>query len=168
MPLLGKHEVVGDADGDCLGKDNVVSEKGVERAEAADVKVEIDTTKVVEDEVPDSVCTLDGVGVAIEGLEEPGVILSNELASTGIGPEFVFVVWHHIATALGDIRPLWRKSLRLPRLMKYPRDTLFLTMLGGIPTVSGERSVELFLCDVGGEVDLEIVGYGGEDDDSAH
>lgn len=44
------------------------------------VQIDIGTAIVRQNEIPDRVRALDGVLVAIEGVQEPGVFRSNELA----------------------------------------------------------------------------------------
>ena len=86
VPLLGEHEVVGYADRDGLGEDDTVHQQRIHPSEAAHVEVDVYPAIVVQDEVADNIGALDGVGVSVEGIEEPAVVLSNKLASTGIGP----------------------------------------------------------------------------------
>ena len=90
--LLGEHKVVGNTDRFCPRKDDRVDEERVHRADAAHIEVHVDTAIVVEDEVTDNVGTLDGVCVAIEGVEKPTVVLCNKLTSTGIGPKHVLAI----------------------------------------------------------------------------
>jgi hypothetical protein len=47
MALFSKHEVVGDTDGDGLGKNHGILEQGVHGAETADVEVYVDAAIVV-------------------------------------------------------------------------------------------------------------------------
>jgi hypothetical protein len=51
------------------------------------VEINVDSAKVVQDKVADRVGALDGVGVAVERLEEPGVLVGDELARLLVGPE---------------------------------------------------------------------------------
>jgi hypothetical protein len=76
----GKDEVIRNTDGDGLWEYNGVCEEGIEWLCAANVEIEVDTAIVVEDEVSDGIGTLDGVGVAVKGREEPWVVFFNELA----------------------------------------------------------------------------------------
>ena len=53
------------------------------------VQVNVDTTEVVQHEVSNRVGALDGVGVAVERLEKPWVLVGNELACRLISPKLV-------------------------------------------------------------------------------
>jgi hypothetical protein len=59
------------------------------------VQVNVDTTKVVQHKVSNRVGALDGVGVAVKCLEEPRVLVGDELAGLLIGPELVLSVPVH-------------------------------------------------------------------------
>ena len=89
VPLLGEHEIVGYADRDGLGEDDTVHQQRIHPSEAAHVEVDVYPAIVVQDEVADNIGALDGVGVSVERLEEPGVLLGDELARSGVCPEFV-------------------------------------------------------------------------------
>lgn len=82
----GAHGVVGDAGGDRAADPGRVGEEGREGALAAVVEVDVDAAVVGEDEVADGVGALDGVGVAVEGFEEPGVFFLYEFSRQSIGP----------------------------------------------------------------------------------
>ena len=90
VTLLGKHEIVGDANRNGFGEDDGVGEERVEWAETADVQVEIDTSIMVQNEITNSVGTLNSVGVTVEGIQEPVVMFSDEFTGTCICPELVF------------------------------------------------------------------------------
>ena len=81
------HHVVAHAQRVCLGEDRIVYQQRCEILCAADVEIEIDATVVVEDEVAHGVGALDGVGVAVVCVEEPGVELGEEVVSRLIAPE---------------------------------------------------------------------------------
>lgn len=51
------------------------------------VEVNVDAAKVVEHKVSDRVGALDGVGIAVKSLEEPGVFCGNELARLLVSPQ---------------------------------------------------------------------------------
>lgn len=55
------------------------------------VQVNVDATKVVQHEVSNGVGALDRVGVAVECLEEPRVLVGDELAGLLIGPELLLL-----------------------------------------------------------------------------
>lgn len=182
VTLLGEHEVVGDANRNSLGEYDGICEERVEGTEATNIKIEVYTTEVIKDEVADGVCTLDGVGVTVESVKEPGVVFSDELAGTCVGPEFILaarkfseretledehngLVRMHVTTTLGDICPARRKCLGFPGLVNDTRDTLYFSMFCRVPAVLGEWGIQFILCDVGCGRDLEIVGDGGENDD---
>lgn len=80
------HEVVTDADRDSLGEGDLEPEERVDVAVATNVEVHVNTPVVVQDEVADSVCALDVVLIPVEGGEEPGIVLCNELSGHGVGP----------------------------------------------------------------------------------
>ena len=89
MPLLGKHEVIGNADRYRFGEDDGVCEEGVEGSKATNVQIDVHAAIVVEDEIPNGVGSLDGVGVSVEGVQEPGVMLGNEHPGTRVRPEHI-------------------------------------------------------------------------------
>ena len=142
MVLFGEHEVVGHSNRDGLGEDDGMDEKGVQAAVAAHVKVDVDAAIVVQDEIADSVGSLDRVGVSVERIEEPAVVLSDEFASTLVCPQNVLagaarirdwrktrerrkhaLVRHHVPASLGDVDPLVREGLGLPCLVDYAWNT---------------------------------------------
>lgn len=86
MALFCEDEVVGNADRDGLGENDGVHQERVQRPQAANVKVEIDTSIMVENEVTNRVGTLDYVVVVVEGIKKPRVMLSDELARASICP----------------------------------------------------------------------------------
>ena len=86
MALFCKYEVVGDTDGDCFWQDYGIYEERVEGSGASDVEVHIDAAIMVQDEVADGVCTLDGICIVVKGIEEPRVMLGDKLAGTGVCP----------------------------------------------------------------------------------
>jgi hypothetical protein len=85
--LLGEHKVVRNADRNRGGKNDGEIKERVHVATAADVEIHVDTAKAVKDEVANDVGALDGVLVAVEGVEEPGVVVLDELAGSGIRPQ---------------------------------------------------------------------------------
>lgn len=76
----GAHGVVGDAGWVGAAYPGGVGEERVEAAVAAIVEVYVYTTKVVENEVSNCVCALDGLRVVVEGGEEPWIFGCYELA----------------------------------------------------------------------------------------
>lgn len=81
------HGVIGDAGGCGATHPGWVGEEGRERTVAAVVKVDVDAAEVGEHEVANGVRALDGLGVGVEGREEPGVFGCNEGAGFGVRPE---------------------------------------------------------------------------------
>lgn len=67
------HSIIGDTSRKSPTDPGRVGEQRVETAVASIVEVDINTSKVVQDKVTDGVGALDGVRVAVEGLEEPWV-----------------------------------------------------------------------------------------------
>lgn len=51
------------------------------------VQINVDTAKVVEHKVSNGIRALDGVGIAVECLEEPWVLVGDELARLLVGPK---------------------------------------------------------------------------------
>lgn len=99
----GAHDIVGDTGGDGAADPGGVGEERVETAVASlesvscahvwfagsthIVQINVNTAEVVQHEVSDCVGALDRVRVAVEGLQEPRVLVGNELAGLLIGPE---------------------------------------------------------------------------------
>lgn len=53
------------------------------------IQIDVCAAKVCQNEVPNGVRTLDGVLVAIEGVQEPGVFGGNEIARLLVGPQLL-------------------------------------------------------------------------------
>lgn len=83
----GAHGVVADARGERASEPGRVLEHHVQTPCATIVEIEVDAAVVVEDEVADGIGALDGEGVRVEGVEEPGVFRADELAGEVIRPE---------------------------------------------------------------------------------
>ena len=71
MSFFCEHEVVGDSYGNCLWQNDGVDKKWIQRFQAPDIKINVDTAIVVENKVPDGVCTLDRVDIVVERIKEP-------------------------------------------------------------------------------------------------
>ncbi|KAH9872774.1 hypothetical protein J1614_005168 [Plenodomus biglobosus] len=69
----GAHGIVGDASGQGSTDPGWVGEERVKAAVASIVEINVYAAKVVEHKVSNGIGALDGVWVAVEGLEEPGV-----------------------------------------------------------------------------------------------
>lgn len=67
------HGIVGNTRWQSATNPGRVGEKRVEAAVAAVVQINVNSAKVVQHEVSDRIGALDGVRVAVEGLEEPWV-----------------------------------------------------------------------------------------------
>jgi len=89
VALFGEHEVVGNSDRDSLWKDDGVYKKRVNGTPTADVEIHVNAAIMIEDEVADSVSTLDGISVVVERVQEPWIMGCNEFARAGIRPEHV-------------------------------------------------------------------------------
>ena len=87
----GAHRVVADACRYGATHPGWVGEKRVQTPVAAVVEVDVDSAVEGEHEVPDCVGALDGVAVAVEGGEEPGVFCADEFAGELVGPELFYV-----------------------------------------------------------------------------
>jgi len=81
-----EHEIVRDADGYGARQDDRKDEKGIQSTKAANVEVHVDATIMMKDKVANGIRPLDTIRVRIECVEEPTIILCNELAGTGICP----------------------------------------------------------------------------------
>lgn len=97
------HGVVGDTCGCCAAHPRGVGEKRIQAAIAALVhvreqipwgtrcthviQINISSSIVCEHKVPNGVCALDGVIVAIKGIQEPGVFGGNEVARFFVCPK---------------------------------------------------------------------------------
>lgn len=92
MPLLGEHEVVGNANRNGFRQDYGIGEEGIKGAETANIEIDVDASIVVKDEIAYHVCSLNGICIPIKGVQEPGIILCDELASGSVCPEHVFAV----------------------------------------------------------------------------
>ena len=84
--LFRKHEIVRDADGYGAREDDGKYEEGIQATKATNVEVQINAAVMVKDKEADSIRPLDCIGVGVERVEEPTVILCNELAGTGVCP----------------------------------------------------------------------------------
>lgn len=89
MLFFRENEVVGNTDRYCFRENDGVHQKRVEWPQATNVKVEIDTSVVVEHKVTNHVGTLDNVFIVVEGIQKPGVIFCNKLARAGVRPQHV-------------------------------------------------------------------------------
>ena len=67
--------------------------KSRQEVKTANIKIKADPTKVMENEVTNSVCMLDRVFVAIKSGKKPGVLTSNKFAGL-ICPEHVLKMDH--------------------------------------------------------------------------
>ena len=74
VALLGKHKVIGDAHRDGFGENDGKHEERVEWSQTADVEIQIHTSIVMEQEVPDSVRALDRIGIGVKRRQEPGIM----------------------------------------------------------------------------------------------
>nr|POE76215.1 hypothetical protein CFP56_59694 [Quercus suber] len=122
----GAHDIVADAGGDGAAEEGRVGEQGLERAVAAVVHVDVDAPVVGEDEVADGVGALDGILVALEGLEEPRVLLRDEVCGALVRPQLVLplgLLMQHSAAMLRDL-PGIRNARVLVGLMDDARDQM--------------------------------------------
>lgn len=92
VSLFSKHEVIGDSHRNGLGKDDGVDEERVQWSQATHVKVQVDTAVVVKHEIANRVCSLDWIGVPVESVQEPRIVLCDEFARAGVCPEHIFAV----------------------------------------------------------------------------
>jgi hypothetical protein len=89
MPFFGEHEVIGNANRYRFREDNWVHEEGVEGTEAADVQIDVHAAIVVEDEIANGIGPLNRVGVGVECVKKPGIVLGYELPRTRVCPEHI-------------------------------------------------------------------------------
>ena len=153
VPLFREHEVIGNANRYGLGEDDWKDEEGVEGAEATDVQIDVHAAVVVENEISNGVGSLNRVGVSLESVQEPGIVLSNEISRTRVCPEHILaetntfsirqtgengvessLVGHHFSTAVRNTLPARREGLCFPGLVQYAWDTFNFPVLGGIPS----------------------------------
>jgi len=63
VSLFRKHEIIRDADGYGTGEDDWKDEKGVQPTNATNVEVDINAAVMIKDEVANSICPLNSIGV---------------------------------------------------------------------------------------------------------
>lgn len=80
MALGREHQIVANANWDGLWEDDRILEQGIEWSDAPHVKIQVHAAVVVQDEIPDGVRALYGVGVPVEGGKEPRVLLGDEFS----------------------------------------------------------------------------------------
>lgn len=73
-----------------------VREEWIETAIASIIEINIYAAVESEDEVADRVGALDGEGVIVEGVEEPGVFCFDEVAGKFVGPELCLDQLHFV------------------------------------------------------------------------
>lgn len=157
MALLGKHEVIGNANGDCFGKYDGELEQGIHRAQTADVEVHVDSSITVEHEVANSVRALNWILIVVECFEKPGIVLCEERPGGVVCPKHVFVVWHHITTGLGNGLPSTGQDICFPGLVNDSWDAF-----GGVVV-----DYQVMFVEKGFWVDGEVISNGREDNNSA-
>lgn len=86
------HDIVGDTGRVCATDPSWIREKRVKTTIATIVEIDVNATKVVQDEVSYSIGTLDGIRVAVESLEKPWVFSGDELTRLLVGPKLVFII----------------------------------------------------------------------------
>lgn len=96
----------------------VVGKDAFERLEADEVKVEVESAVIEQDEVTRRVNALDRVHVRAEGGQEPGVARCDERVELSIGPEAVGHVWVHGLARGHRLTPLFGNDVCLPRAMQ--------------------------------------------------
>lgn len=186
VTLFREDEVIGNTDRYSLWQNDGVHQERVQRAQATNVKVEVDTSVMVQNEVTNRVGTLDHIFVVVEGIKKPRILLSDELARVGIRPQHVLaeagvcvrqgactkhardvLVRHHVATGFGNVFPLWRKRFRLPSLMEDTGNALDHSVLGCIPAGRVVEDGDVEVGEICCGIDSEVVGDGREDEEGA-
>lgn len=124
----GTHCIVGDTSGQSAAQPSWIREQRVKTTVAAIVEVEIDTTIVGEDKVADGISALDWEFVVVEGLEEPRVFCSDELARGSIGPQLVFPIFVQFDAALLRFLPDFWNALVYVCLVNNFGDHLWATV----------------------------------------
>jgi hypothetical protein len=81
------HGIIRDARGDSAANPSWIGEERVKGTVATIVEINVDTAIVCQDKVADGIGTLDGIGIRVKGLQEPGIFGSNEFPGEVIGPE---------------------------------------------------------------------------------
>lgn len=90
VTFFGEDKVIGNTDRDSFWENDGVYQEWVERAQTTNVKVEVDTSVMVQNKVTNGVGALDDVFVVVEGVKKPRVVLGDEFARIGICPQHVF------------------------------------------------------------------------------
>ena len=78
--LFCKHKVVGNANGNGFREDDGIYEERIHWAKASNVQIDINTSKMIENEIPDGVGTLYGISIIIKGIEKPRIMLRDKLS----------------------------------------------------------------------------------------
>jgi len=92
VPLLCKHEVIGDADRNSLGQNDGEYQERIQRPRATDIKVKVYPAVVIKNEITNSICSLNRIRVTVKRVKEPGIVLRDKLAGASVGPEHVIAV----------------------------------------------------------------------------
>ena len=123
MSSLREHEVVGNSNGFRFGEDNWVYEEGVEGAKASDVQIDVHAAIVMENEISNGVGALNGVGVCVERVKEPRVMLCDELPRTCVRPEHIFTKNDTFSTGRANEKGPKRRELtsRASFLCSHPK-----------------------------------------------
>jgi hypothetical protein len=83
-------------------------EQGIKSVETANVEVEVYAAEMIEDEVANGVGALDGPLVAVKGVEEPWVMLLDEVTRRLVRPEDVLAARRGGVSAMQPMNA-WRK-----------------------------------------------------------
>ena len=78
--LFCKHKVVRNANGNGLWKDDGEYEERIDWAKASNIQIDIDTSIMIENKVPNSVSTLDGICIIVKGIEKPRIMLCDKFS----------------------------------------------------------------------------------------
>jgi hypothetical protein len=184
--FFGEHEVVGNADGDGYWEDDRVDQQGIKWPETPDVQINVYATVMVENEIANGVRPLNRVLISVERAQKPWIMLRDKLARAGIGPKYILteiivannkrggrdkegrinvLIRHHIPTSLRHWNPSFGERVGLPRLVNYPWNTLYFSMLGCIPASDVAQIWNFVFGQIGRRINGQIIRDGGEHDD---
>lgn len=151
VPLFREHEVIGNTNRYGFWEDNWEYEERVERAKAADVQIDVHPSIMMEDKIPNCVGSLNGVRVCVECVQEPGIVLGNELSRTRVRPEHILavtdtlsiaraggggvsLVGHHFPATVRNALPPRRQDICFPGLVQNAWNTFNFSVLGSVPS----------------------------------
>lgn len=122
----GAHDVVRDPSGVCFAHKAVELQERVQISVAPVVQVDVDPTVVGQDKVTDRVCAFDVVRIRVVRLQEPRIVVADEISGHLVRPEDVLVVGMQVYAALLTLLPHLRHRAGLVGLVDDFRNELVL------------------------------------------